>query len=622
MVRYKQEVRVTDFDPNNLEPAENEWVKNRQRLASLVASPDGRRQFALRKPEFFDTYYCDMIAAPHRTGWFRTIDEAGAEARQGGRKMGVLFLAPRNHGKSEAAVTIILRAICMDRNVRILLVGESQTQAVKRLSRVKALMESPKIVEDWCSEPERGLKPFRTDTSKWTESQITVDRDRISIDPTVTAVGTGGAITGGHFDLVIFDDVESPESASTANKRRETRDWMTGTVWPTLERGGVLVAIGTRKHADDLYQHMKEHPFFQVIEDPAIYRIDPETGARVAYIPVHHVHTKLIKNKEIIDYIECNDPEARVLWSDPNIPDDSPLVRDLNFLLSERFSMGPAQFAREYQHEVIDDETALVRMEWLKRAMDRGKHLCLYEVPHAVDQDGDSTGVPFDPVVVTAWDLALTTDKRRAEELNRDFSVGTTWLLDRNTGTRYLVGLKRFRGVGPESLVQNVVNEYKFFCDLGMPPVQVRVEHNAFAELYYSSLAGSGLPLMAHVTHGANKNDAVTGVASIRAILDKSRVVLPTRDIKSQELVQALIEEVYLLGRTKHDDIVMSWWIAETALRATKSESSVVPPKRQGFLSNEPEPAQAANMLDALRPKTFDWSNYQRPKTDRRGLRR
>jgi hypothetical protein len=125
---------------------------------------------------------------------------------------------------------------------------------------------------------------------------------------------------------------------------------------------------------------------------------------------------------------------------------------------------------------------------------------------------------------------------------------------------------------------------------------------------------------MAHITHGANKNDAVTGVASIRAILDKSRVVLPTKDMRSKELVQALIEEVYLLGRTKHDDIVMSWWIAETALRTTKSESSVVPPKRQGFLNSGSEPVE--ERLDALRPKTFDWSQYQRPKNDRRGLRR
>ena len=608
------------IDPKNLVVAENEWTKNRQTLAALTVSPDWRRRQSGRKPEFFDTYYCDMIAAPHRTGWFRTIDEAGADARNGGRKMGVLFLAPRNHGKSEAAVTIILRAICMDRNVRILLVGESQTQAVKRLARVKALMETPKVVEDWCSDPDNGFKPFRTETAKWTEAQITVDRDRISIDPTVTAVGTGGAITGGHFDLVIFDDVESPESASTANKRRETRDWMTGTVWPTLERGGVLVAIGTRKHADDLYNHMKEHPFFQVIEDPAIYRIDPETGERKAYIPEHKVITKTIKGKEIIERVECDDPEAHVLWHDPDIDPSSPLVRDLNFLLSERFSMGPAQFAREYQHEVIDDESALVKMEWLKKAMERGKHLSLYEKPWAVDLEGEETGLPFDPIIVTAWDLSLVTDKKRAEELNRDFSVGTTWLLDRNTNTRYLVGLNRFRGVGPQELERRVIQEHQFFCDLGMPPVQVRVEHNAFGELYYSSLAGSGLPLMAHITHSANKNDAVTGVTSIRAILDKSRVVLPTRDMRSKELVQHLVEEVYLLGRTGHDDIVMSWWIAETALRTTKSQSSVVAPKRQGFLTDEAN-RPVTDVLADLRPKTFDWSNYTRPGR-KRGLTR
>lgn len=591
-------------ETQNLEFAQNRWDTTRAGLVATTQSPDARRQMALRKPAFFDTTYCGMIAAPHRTNWFVKIDEAWARAKKKGRKEGVLFLAPRNHGKSEAAaVTLVLREVCRNRNIRILMVGENQDQIKKRLARVKALMESPVVVDDWCCDPDLGLGPFRTDTAKWTETQITVDRTIVSIDPTITAIGAGAAITGGHFDLIIFDDVESPESCSTAAKRRETRDWLTGTIWPTLERGGLLVAIGTRKHADDLYQHLKDHGAFAVIEDPAIFKwVD---GKRVAYIPEHTVHTTMQDGKEMLDRIECNDPEACVLWDDPDMDPLSPLVRDLNFLLSERFSMGPAQFAREYQHEVVDDDSALVKMEWLKRAMDRGKHLALYDVPHAVDKAGESTGLPFhEPIIVQAWDMALVTDKKRAEELSRDWTVGTTWLLDKRDNSRYLLGLNRFQGVGPDELTQRIINEFRYFEDLGMRPSQVRVEKNNFGELYYTNLAGSGLPLIPHITHGANKNDAVTGVASIRSVLDLNRVVLPTKDLRSQELVAKLAEEVYLLGRTKHDDIVMSWWIGETALRTNAQTSTVVAPRKPGLTK------KAADPLADLRPLTFDWSNY------------
>jgi phage terminase large subunit-like protein len=267
-------------------------------------------------------------------------------------------------------------------------------------------------------------------------------------------------------------------------------------------------------------------------------------------------------------------------------------------LLSELFSIGPTQFQREYQHNVIDDESALVKLDWLTRACNRGKHMALRSVPQAVDKEGEFTGLPLDLIVLQAWDLSLVTDKRRAEENDRDYTIGMTWGYDKVTKDRYLLGLARFRGVGPKELVRRIIEEYHFFSELGLQISQVRVEHNAFGELYYGDLAGSGLPLVAHQTTGTNKNNAVSGVAALSSILDTNRVILPQKDVHSKEMMNLLVEEVYMLGKARHDDIPMCWWIAESGLRVNAVGQSI----------HGAQPLVSSERLEVKSMKTtYDW---------------
>ncbi|MCA9642162.1 MAG: hypothetical protein KC492_15755, partial [Myxococcales bacterium] len=180
-------------------------------LQELLETPAGRRALSRASPVFFDTTYCGMRAAPHRTRWLDTIDRVWQEARTTGRKRKVLFLAPRYHGKSEAGISIALRAICLDRNVRILWISEALDPAAKRLRRLKTLLRSELVLQDWCTAPDEGFGPWRdSDEDKWTSDQIYVARDLQSIDPTMCAVGAGGAVTGGHFDLIICHERGTP----------------------------------------------------------------------------------------------------------------------------------------------------------------------------------------------------------------------------------------------------------------------------------------------------------------------------------------------------------------------------------------------------------------------------
>ena len=579
------------FSPEAIAAVEKPPSPEDQAL-EVLATSKGRRALSKIDPTFFDTYYCGMIAAPHRTNWLDTINEEMLDARRTGEKRYALFLAPRDHGKTELGISFATRAICLDRDIRILWVAESMGPAEKRVARVANLLRSEEIQRDWCDDPLNGFGPFDGPNSKWKSNQIYVERTKQSVDPTIEAVGAGGAVTGGHFDLIIFDDVETPERCNTAALRKATREWYSGTIVPMLTRGGMLLVIGTCKHADDLYANLQKNASFEVIKDPALFYID-ENGNRVPHVPTYEpLYVRDKRGRDRIHDIKVTDPrkdEIQCLW---------PGHRDVKYLLKERQSavaLGTAAvWNREYQHVVVDEDTAAFPREWLLRALNRGKHLSLYEYPKSVDTNGAYRNLPIELDVVQAWDLSLVTDAAKAEEKDRDFTVGVTWALDRHTNDRYLLGMYRKRGLSPKELRNAVVREYRRFVDLGLPPRAVAVERNNFGELHYFELSDTtNLPLVAHLTTGAKKTDAFQGVPGLRNLFDNNRIVLPSNGVTTQDLVQVFVDEAHELGKAKHDDTVMAVWIAESVLRPLTVGGESLP-RMGGNLRIKP-PAEASD---------------------------
>jgi phage terminase large subunit-like protein len=504
-------------------------------VAKLLESSEGRRVLAAQSSVFFDTYYCGMRYAPHRERWLDAFEVNMARAKQEQQKGALLLLAPRDHGKTEACVTTAVRAICLNRDIRILWISESQGQAEKRMRRVKAVLESAKVQEDWCGDPDQGFGPFRvSDEDRWMATQVYVHRTLQSVDPTLEAVGSGGSVTGGHFDLIMCDDLEDDRTTFSQAQRQKTREWFRGTVRPMLVKGGMIIVVGTRKHHDDLYGHFLDDSTFRVLEDKAISRM-PES---------HKFLLEKDENgREIMTGIDIQG-ESEVLWEDE---------RPIDYLLRERHAVGVRLFNREFQNEVVDDSSAAIRWEWIRDAIARGRELSLYQVPNVPDLD-----------IVQGWDFALVTDVRKAETRDTDYSVGITWGRDAN-GVRYLLGIRRVRGLSQANLHREVISEYTKF---GSRIRVVSVERNNFGELHYLGLKrSSDLPLRPHLTTGKNKADPWDGVPSLSALFENGKVVFPSRTPEDREAIDALCNELWGLGRERHDDCVMALWIAEVQLR-------------------------------------------------------
>lgn len=503
-------------------------------IAKLLSSAEGRRALSVKSPVFFDTYYCGMRYAEHRERWLSQFHATIDKAKRTQDKARMLILAPRDHGKTEAAVTLCVSAICLNRDIRILWISEALGQAEKRMRRVKALLESKKIKEDWCSSPESGFGPFRkSDEDRWMSTQVYVSRTLQSVDPTLEAVGSGGAITGGHFDLIIADDLEDDKTTYTLNQRQKTRDWFRGTIGPMLVRGGTMIVIGTRKHHDDLYGHMLDDPTWRVIEDKAIEKW-PESH--------RFITEKDDRGRDLIVDVAI-EGEAKVLW---------PKERDIKYLLRERQTVGQVLFSREFQNQVQDDSAAAFRMDWIKSALDRGKDFSLYELP----EEGLD--------IVQGWDLSLVTDAKGAQSRDTDYTVGVTWAKDKN-GHRYLLGLRRERGLSPARLRGVIMSEFERF---GGKVRTVAVERNNFGELVFLGLQKStDLPLKPHLTTGRAKADPWEGVPSLGVLFENGKVTLPNKTRSDREALEPMVAELWGLGRERHDDTVMALWIAETVLR-------------------------------------------------------
>lgn len=159
----------------------------------------------------------------------------------------------------------------------------------------------------------------------WSEDDggIVVRREGNPKEGTVEAAGLveGGTFTGKHFNMLVYDDVVTPESVTTPEMIRKTTD-----AWRVSlnlgARGGHIRMIGTRYHAADTYAAILE----QKSVAPRIY---PAT----------------------VD----------------GTPEGAPVFLSRDVLAEKRRDMGPFIFACQMLQDPLADKAQGFSAEWWKR---------------------------------------------------------------------------------------------------------------------------------------------------------------------------------------------------------------------------------------------------------------
>ena len=502
---------------------------SQENMMELLSTAAGRRLLAKHSPEFFNTYYLGWGIPKHQVNWLQQMDELYSIAKTNNTKEKLLLLSPRDHGKTFAITAFIMRQLCLNRSLKFLLISATAGQAEKRVRMLKSLLLSQRITEDWAS---GDMPPFKTAEDKWISTQIYLNRENPSVDPTLEAIGAGGAITGAHVDFIILDDVEDDRTVYSASLRAKTRDWLRGTIQPVLSKKGMMIVVGTRKNGDDLYHHMIEDPTFRVINDPAIIKW-PESYSFVTEVDS--------KGREIITGVDVVG-DYEVLW---------PEERPIEYLLKELRAVGEALFYRELQNQPISSSDQIFKTEWIDSALFRGRDYSFVNPPNLDDL-----------TIVQGYDLSLVFDPSKAKKNDSDYSVGITWAKDKE-GNRYLLDIWRRRGITPQELKDSIKrNYYKYNGRVKL----VYMERNAFGALHLLDLqTETDLPLKGHLTTA--KNSMKGNISMLSLLFENGKVVIPSATVADDDITSPLIAELVGFGAAKHDDIVSALMIAEYALR-------------------------------------------------------
>lgn len=172
----------------------------------------------------------------------------------------VAIAAPRGHAKSTAiSHTYVLANVCFRLRRHVLIVSDTETQAVQFLGNIKReLRENEELRKAF------GVKRFAKDS----ETELIIEWDH-GPDTRIIARGAGQRIRGTNWlgvrpDLVVGDDLENDEAVLNEERREKFRDWFYNTLIPLGSKRCIYRIVGTILHDDSLLMNFMPDP----IQDP------------------------------------------------------------------------------------------------------------------------------------------------------------------------------------------------------------------------------------------------------------------------------------------------------------------------------------------------------------------
>lgn len=426
---------------------------------------------------------------------------------------------PRDHGKSEIfCLSYPLRRICEDPNVRILVVQKRATEAEKTLAVIKQELESNVRLKAYYSshwDETVGHRDISNQSGQvefagkkegaWQQSRIYCKRTRRGKDPTVEAVGVGGAITGGHYDIIILDDIEDDENTRTDERLNGLIEWFTGTIMQLREPHTKIVVVGTLKtNKQDIYKLVLNSPVWDTYL----------TGAILSHA-LEDIQYEPLRNEDgVVVGVDVTTPDVQVLW--PQKWDIASLMLeklaslDLGVWIREKLNDLRALAGKVFKRDQFgwfDDET-----------------LAQIRVSGGFER------------IIQAWDTAYEESERA------DFSVCVTAGLWRNKV--YILDVFRQRMELPQ-LKQAIISQYQQWR-----PEKVLIENRASGKSVFQVLRQeSGVPVAEVDPQGKDK---VSRSRSVTVFIDNARVLLRAAAL----WLDAFLGELTMFPGSEHDDQV------------------------------------------------------------------
>jgi predicted phage terminase large subunit-like protein len=244
----------------------------------------------------------------------------------------VSILAPRGHGKSTIIGAYVIWRILQNPNIRILQVTINQDKANEMMSFVQNALDTNEIIKDIWGE--------LRNPNEWSKSSIRVlRRGHPGVphkEPTLQVLGVTSSMVGGHYDLIILDDITDGKNSRTEYRRQELVRWYNMTLLPMLEPDCKIISIGTKWHELDIHSYFQNRTNYK----SKIYRA-------IIFEPDEE------QKKQNMG--------PQVLW---------PNRWTYDKLMEIKSQAGTVGFYMQYQNEVVSAEDALIKWDQIRRSQD------------------------------------------------------------------------------------------------------------------------------------------------------------------------------------------------------------------------------------------------------------
>ena len=299
-----------------------------------------------------------------------------------------LDLAPRGCGKTRIGnIGYCAFLAANNPDIRILIVSDTDTHAVRFLGTIKAVLESHPLIKTHYGDLKGDL---------WTAHELFLKTrtDKTLTEATISAMGMySGAVTTGHYRVIIADDLINFDNSRTEGQRERSKEWFKTTLLPTLLPGGEIHCLGTRYHYNELWDCVMNELGYDTQIQCAILNegLEDERSLWEWHMPLH---TKIVNGRTIKGLTEIRDGGENST------------------------GIGSVIFALQYQNDV---ELMKKGGQFFKRKW--------FEIVDAVPQGKQ----------VRFWDMAATEDKGN----DPDWTVGC--LIAETSGIFYIKDIIRFR---------------------------------------------------------------------------------------------------------------------------------------------------------------------------------
>lgn len=257
-----------------------------------LKDPDGLRKQLRKQAEDSLYFFCkavlgfkDLSPDLHMRLCAFLENKSFARTTEELEKFDKLVELSRGHLKTTiCTVGYTLWRVCRNRNIRILLVMNTATNASQKLGEIAGHIEGNEMLRRLFPEIIPDFKKV-----KWTGEAIEVNRERIWPEATVEAIGVGGKVVSRHYDLIIKDDMVSIESGSDEDIRvlsdqiQKAINWHQYSVSLFISPAvAQQIVVGTRWAFNDLIGHIENHELdcFDQFRYGCTYSKDLEEGAK------------------------------------------------------------------------------------------------------------------------------------------------------------------------------------------------------------------------------------------------------------------------------------------------------------------------------------------------------